>query len=97
MPSDFFGPTREGYTVTMPQPPKRWPLPPPKGQRCDSSVGSGGDSLGQPVIYMCQKLAVETVLSLRPGLASREVWLCEEHVGKYVELGHAYRNPRKYG
>lgn len=67
---------------------------PPKDARCDATVGSGSDAIGQPVIYGC-KQHVETLWSIGVAVASREVWLCAEHVTAYVEKGYAVRNPRR--
>lgn len=74
--------------------PKPWPRKPPKDARCDATVGSGSDSIGHPVIYGCKQNAVETLWSIGLAVASREVWLCAEHVTAYVEKGYAVRNPR---
>jgi hypothetical protein len=74
--------------------PKPWPRKPPKGARCDATTGSGSDQLGQPVIYGCRQIAVETLWTVNRAVVSRETWLCAEHVTAYVERGYAVRNPR---
>lgn len=85
--------------AVKPEPPKRWPFPPPKGQRCDATVPAppdAPDTRGHPTIYTCRQRAVETLCSLTSSRMFREVWLCAEHVEAYVERGYAYRNPRKF-
>jgi hypothetical protein len=75
--------------------PNPWPRKPPKDARCDATIGSGSDAIGQPVIYGCRQMAVETLWSVHYAVVSRETWLCAEHVLAYVEKGYAVRNPRR--
>lgn len=75
--------------------PKPWPSKPPKGQRCDATAGTGSDLVGQPVVFRCPALAVETLVALAGARVFQEAWVCAGHVEAYVGHGYA-RNPRLY-
>lgn len=57
---------------------------PPKGVRCDMSIGSGQDHLGAPVVFGCPNPATLTGLA-KTGIV-REYWLCESCWSKKSEM-----------
>lgn len=57
---------------------------PPKGARCDMSIGSGQDYLGAPVVLSCTNPATLTALA-KTGVVW-EYWLCESCWSKKSEM-----------
>lgn len=74
----------------------RWPLPPPKGERCDAyaTCPPGCPITRDPHVHRCGNDAVETC---REVLWGRDTWLCGPCRDGLVAKGSVYRNPRKYG
>ena len=72
--------------------PKPWPRKPPKYAKCDASVDppvTRNTLQGDPVIYTCQKQAVETCWW------GMETWLCLEHAEALESRNKIVRNPRR--
>ncbi len=59
-------------------------LKPPKGARCDFSVGVQTDSCGAPTLIRCPNLA--TVSGLAKSGVVREVWMCESCWSKRADF-----------
>lgn len=72
---------------------KRWPNPPPKGQRCDASMGYSTDQCGAPVLNRCPNLAAETGIQKWNG---HETWLCLRCIEHLASKGTVIRNPKKF-
>jgi hypothetical protein len=72
----------------------RWPTKPPKGARCDATIGTGSDSCNQPVLIRCPNTAVETVKPTgSPSMFP--AWLCADCTSKMEAKGLIVRNPKR--